>query len=130
MAKKPDLASSTPKADSSPNPRSWLERLWASLPMRGGGETVRPGAMAPPPVQPQLAAGVCQSMRRNWLGNGGAARKYSAGFVATIADCDRHVLATDGNTGSRSAASTTSGQAGLEVCGRTGELDGSSGPTA
>ncbi|HLZ65731.1 MAG TPA: malonyl-CoA decarboxylase [Aliidongia sp.] len=30
------------------DPRSWLERLWASLALRGGTDTTQPGALVPP----------------------------------------------------------------------------------
>ena len=44
------MATSTRKAgfSNSSNPRSWLEPLWTSLPMRSSATTARPGAMAPP----------------------------------------------------------------------------------
>lgn len=44
------MAPSTWKVSSSKSsePRAWLERLWASLAMRGSGDAGRPGAVAPP----------------------------------------------------------------------------------
>jgi Malonyl-CoA decarboxylase N-terminal domain/Malonate decarboxylase, alpha subunit, transporter/Malonyl-CoA decarboxylase C-terminal domain len=50
FARGPDMTRSTRKTSSSKSadPRSWLERLWASLAMRGSADAGRPGAAAPP----------------------------------------------------------------------------------
>ncbi len=44
------MTQSTRKTSSSksPDPRSWLERLWASLAMRGSADAGQPGAVVPP----------------------------------------------------------------------------------
>jgi malonate decarboxylase alpha subunit len=46
----PDMAPSTRETSSlkSPDPCSWLERLWASLAMRGSADVGRPGDVVPP----------------------------------------------------------------------------------
>src|ERR1700716_1500169 len=46
----PDMAPSTRETSSlkSPDPCSWLERLWASLAMRGRADVGRPGDGVPP----------------------------------------------------------------------------------
>jgi malonyl-CoA decarboxylase len=64
-AKETAVASSTRKTgpSKSSNPRSWLERLWASLPIRGSADAERPGAVVPPLDRAKRLAGALLSER-------------------------------------------------------------------